>query len=468
MELFTIQCTTCRARLKVKDEAIIGTILNCPKCSSMVHVVPPVSWKGGESPSVGAESAVAETPASAETALPSAPEAAPTALSKKSSMVASDAVPAAAEPPALPSGAAAESSQRAEPTALPPEAAVTLHGAAPSSEVAWHEALLARAKQDWPMLTGGLTAGVVMGASVWFVLGPTGNSTDQAAFGGNEPTTVASANDTTTPTVQQSEESGEPSGSNEVSQPDASENIVAASALPATEANESDARDRSAVPTPTEVSPEPPDATISPVADDVDEPVVSDAVPPSDEVSDEPALETPTSAEPTQPTVADAKPSIKLDPESPPPGPSDSPLADPFDLNAPGVAPPPSFADAPSAQDEPQETETPAEAPPDDALSEETVDDRMGVILHEVNFVSVPLGQFVAFVGDVTTLPIMIDDGALAAAGKKRTMPVTVHLSDTTAQDALRAALAPLGLTYEVRGKRLFVTVAGSPERGGN
>ena len=45
VELFTIQCTTCRARLKVNDESVIGDILACPKCGSMVQVVPPVGWK---------------------------------------------------------------------------------------------------------------------------------------------------------------------------------------------------------------------------------------------------------------------------------------------------------------------------------------------------------------------------------------------------------------------------------------
>ena len=43
-KLFTITCTTCRARLAVRAEAAIGTILECPKCESMVHVIPPDGW----------------------------------------------------------------------------------------------------------------------------------------------------------------------------------------------------------------------------------------------------------------------------------------------------------------------------------------------------------------------------------------------------------------------------------------
>ncbi|HVX61472.1 MAG TPA: DUF1559 domain-containing protein, partial [Pirellulales bacterium] len=45
MELFSITCTTCRARLKVRDAAAIGQILGCPKCGSMVQVVAPEGWQ---------------------------------------------------------------------------------------------------------------------------------------------------------------------------------------------------------------------------------------------------------------------------------------------------------------------------------------------------------------------------------------------------------------------------------------
>lgn len=45
MELFSITCTTCGAKLKVRDAAAIGQILACPKCQSMVQVVPPAGWK---------------------------------------------------------------------------------------------------------------------------------------------------------------------------------------------------------------------------------------------------------------------------------------------------------------------------------------------------------------------------------------------------------------------------------------
>lgn len=44
MELFSVICTTCQSKLKVRDRAIIGQILACPKCQGMVLVAPPEGW----------------------------------------------------------------------------------------------------------------------------------------------------------------------------------------------------------------------------------------------------------------------------------------------------------------------------------------------------------------------------------------------------------------------------------------
>ena len=46
--MFSITCTTCKARLKVRSEEAIGAILECPKCNSMVHIVPPEGWEPTE------------------------------------------------------------------------------------------------------------------------------------------------------------------------------------------------------------------------------------------------------------------------------------------------------------------------------------------------------------------------------------------------------------------------------------
>jgi DNA-directed RNA polymerase subunit RPC12/RpoP len=44
VELFSISCTTCQKRLSVRDRSVIGEILICPNCGSMVLVSPPEDW----------------------------------------------------------------------------------------------------------------------------------------------------------------------------------------------------------------------------------------------------------------------------------------------------------------------------------------------------------------------------------------------------------------------------------------
>ena len=43
VELFKVTCVTCRAKLSVRDERLVGQILACPKCNSMVEVARPQS-----------------------------------------------------------------------------------------------------------------------------------------------------------------------------------------------------------------------------------------------------------------------------------------------------------------------------------------------------------------------------------------------------------------------------------------
>jgi hypothetical protein len=47
VEPFRVICETCRSRLKVSSAEAIGQIHACPKCGSMVQIVPPADWKSG-------------------------------------------------------------------------------------------------------------------------------------------------------------------------------------------------------------------------------------------------------------------------------------------------------------------------------------------------------------------------------------------------------------------------------------
>src|SRR6186713_3206537 len=44
LQPFRITCETCRSRLKIRSADVIGQIHACPKCGSMVQVVPPAGW----------------------------------------------------------------------------------------------------------------------------------------------------------------------------------------------------------------------------------------------------------------------------------------------------------------------------------------------------------------------------------------------------------------------------------------
>jgi hypothetical protein len=74
-KLFSIRCETCGSRLAVRDANLIGHILSCPKCSSMVMVQPPEDWTppGEGGPATAASSSgppgdSAATPPSASSA----------------------------------------------------------------------------------------------------------------------------------------------------------------------------------------------------------------------------------------------------------------------------------------------------------------------------------------------------------------------------------------------------------------
>jgi hypothetical protein len=70
MELFKITCVTCRARLSVRDAALVGQIIGCPRCGMMVQVTPSAAAS-----SVGA-AAIAAAPTKIPAALPTPPPAA--------------------------------------------------------------------------------------------------------------------------------------------------------------------------------------------------------------------------------------------------------------------------------------------------------------------------------------------------------------------------------------------------------
>jgi hypothetical protein len=308
----------------------------------------------------------------------------------------------------------------------------TVLATAPSlaAPLGFGSAAVARIKQDWMLLGGALAGGVLLGAAIWLAVW------------------------SRTTTVQ-------------VADHDALAADAALAQAPVTAAREvadrQQVEERSTSPAEevTERQPltgaiETPDAAAhaeAPLPQPAPQRAVSD-LPLDHQGAD--GSSTSTLAPRRQPTPS----AIKLDPivaagDAVAEGDSDSPsqpatAAD----DAPAIDNPPGGA-KPSAS-----AGNPAAARPRRSLSQAEIDERLAGALPTVQFVKVPLAQFVEFIADFTNLPITIDERALEAIGKKRETPVTVKLTDTTAGDALRTALTKLGLTCATRDGKLVVTAA--------
>jgi hypothetical protein len=141
MELFALHCTTCKARLRVTDESVIGQILSCPKCHSMVMVEPPPGWGSGVTDRL--------------TAVPLEKTAPPSVLKP----------PPLPVPPALPRATAPVLAATAE---LPPPLPQT--GPAP--------------RNVW-LFTGGVAAGAAIGVTLWMLIAPQDPSTAPVATTAN-------------------------------------------------------------------------------------------------------------------------------------------------------------------------------------------------------------------------------------------------------------------------------------------
>ncbi len=438
---------------------MIGDILACPKCGSMVQVVPPVGWSRSiamgaivsadappvESwpPTVAARGATASQVASAQ------PRAIQPAVTQPATIPSAVAQPAVSVPPALPPRSVSKPPVKVAESVSPQSAAAVVAPPTPPPIVsplngtlasgtpiasgnkagsALGAAIMTRIKADWMLYGGGLAAGALLGACVWLFI----------AMQDSAPQTVtadAQANVALEPAPQTSAQRSAETAAPPIVEPAAEPTTAAASAVDAVDAKSPAQATQTAV--------EPPDKHTTP---DVERPTAPKTV-----------AEQPDGAAAADAPVKAPSPAFKLDPIAKP---SASAKSDPPATGDASAAP--SAADEapqprPLARPAPAASES-AGSPTTPSLSKAQIEERLGITLPTVAFVKVPLAQFVDFIGDFTALSITIDDLALAKAGKKRQTPVTVQLSDATAREALDAAIKPLGLTCVVRGSRLVVT----------
>jgi hypothetical protein len=103
MQPFKITCVTCRAGLTVKNESLVGQIIACPRCGSMVQVIAPAAPATTSTMPAAAAAAMIATPAApsfadVDAAAPQAP-APPPALSEVAPATTFDDAAAALDAP---------------------------------------------------------------------------------------------------------------------------------------------------------------------------------------------------------------------------------------------------------------------------------------------------------------------------------------------------------------------------------
>jgi len=114
--VFSIQCPSCRAKLKVPKAELIGQSLSCPRCSSMVVVQAPEGWQPPQTPTGEPAKGKSESPAGDPTVLAAKSAKATDSANTDSSKSPSSKSPAAAGRRAKPQTAHPQDLQETLPT----------------------------------------------------------------------------------------------------------------------------------------------------------------------------------------------------------------------------------------------------------------------------------------------------------------------------------------------------------------
>ncbi|MFO0869406.1 MAG: hypothetical protein U0935_10790 [Pirellulales bacterium] len=521
MSGFSIACTTCRARLKVRDLSAVGQILACPKCGSMVLVeapsadssapaapapsppavprtgpaaaVPPVS--SAREPqdtvppaSVSASVAATRPPGSTvapvtpfdedwlapapETAAPPVPmpTAVPTPAASPVPAVASPvptvavAVPSAVTPVAAsdsPAAPPAPGGAEAAPPAAPGQAPLPPLAPPPAPDTSWvarHPGMV------W--IGGGIASGLLLAVGAFLMI---------AWLGGRPASTEIAQGDTPVLTSGSPSATGGPASAEGTSgsPTDPGESEGTPATTPAPKPGESSAAP-AAVPggpaSGTPDSPVPP--APQPAAGAPAEQPVGPLEPPS---ADSPKVEQPAKS----PPLAPAAPG-RAEPEGPPdlqpvkpreavvgPQPVGGRFAGLF-----GDSPEPSATTPPAEAEEPAST-LPGEGGSAGPAEPEIVRPRMREIdlparladpLGKLKIKDMPLTDLLQLMSDLSTIPFSLDTDALRSRWIPVTAPVSVDLEQTTVRGALVQALEPWKLGLLVSDGQVRITHAGAAE----
>jgi hypothetical protein len=404
VDLFSVACITCRAKIKVQSMSAIGEVLACPRCGAFVEITPPPGWK---------------PPAEALKPKPEKrlPEKRPP--DKPKPAPAASTIPVAGTPPAL----AGDKSSHAKPTAEPKQpaepktpAASPSPAAAPDASAAVPQAYVAEAvlddaplaealrlgvererKQRKMLLVAVAVAGVVLvPIGLWSFFKPSPGDVAQSSLA-TEPGPAASASGTaTSPSA-----TPQPGASPTAAPPAASSASVPPAAATAS-------------------PPSPP--VPAPTANPLSTPLPADTPIPS-------AAPVPTgAATPTGTATPSATALAKLDPPKSPP-----------------AAPPASPPIGPAAPR--------ASLPP--AAPEVTA--RIATKAPALDFAGVPRRTALEIVGKLAGSTVQCEWDSLSPTELKLAEPVTLKLGDATYAEAFAKLLDPVGARIQVVGSGILI-----------
>jgi hypothetical protein len=436
LEPFHVHCETCGARLKVRSEEVIGQIHACPKCDSMVQILPPAGWSaiaagtsqefaavGNDAGGLSRIHTVADfdklSPRKA-TSPSGVREVADFAMRVDDVEMTSAEVVASAEP------------------VLP---------AAASGTAWWVWGLSGVAL----LLVGGL-AGVFL----------SGRETESIAPAKPEPTAAAAVNDGEPEPVAENpamEVVSEPAaGEPPAVVAETSENKLAADSAPSAPAVGESPKDEPEVV-----------AAATPV---VEEPVVKELppLPPPTETATDDRAEVESSKE------AEPSPVMKLDPLNF--DAAELTLA-PSTAPAPGSIPPGAAEAAESAEgegvlagDEPAAVEKVDHsltvrlgAMLEGAPRPHGVAEQLSLRVNSFEVAEMPLERFVGTVSDLANLAITVDPVELELAGLSPRQPVTAKVADATVEKLLSDSLAKLRLEVDDSDGHVKLVLAGGEKR---
>jgi hypothetical protein len=456
VEPFSITCTTCQAKLKVRSAAAIGQILSCPKCESMVQVVAPPGWQPENAASSAAAAQVkASSPTGSSIKLPR--EAAPPSSGSMPASSAPAASPAADELSAAVADAAAAFEDfshlpvgSVSPTPpqlqLPP---LSADWASPT-EALWRKVAMYA-------VAGGTAAVVLSLALTYFLSGDDSPPvTEQVAAADVDPaatepdpgkTVDVPAAKTTEPATQEA--------------PQPKPEIATESLLPPVEKSPA----VEAV-LPTDTQPLPTEKT-TPAAKNTAQPPNAAETPATvttpDGTETSPASESTAPAPPLDAAklLADASLETLLPADAPSP---DAALTVPVkemtqeELAAAAAADPPASERAGSSLEAAGPVAAVRRIPNESTAPLQPAEEMLRLQLPQVTFHNIPLALLLGELSDLSTLPMTFDLNALSAANISPDVLVSVSASDKTLAEILTKTLADEKLTYFTDKRHVIVT----------